>query len=443
MGLAWPLAFLERAGFQPRALDLAVEPLDEEAVRQARLVGFSVPMHTALRLAVRASARVRSLNPAAHICFYGLYAPLHRDHLLEAHGHSVLGGEMEAELVALAEKLEHVSSKIEHVSVSMEPASVSLERLRFPTPQRRGLPPLTRYARLLTAAGAHTAGYVEASRGCKHLCRHCPIPSVYGGRFFAVPEEVVLADAAAQIEAGARHLTFGDPDFFNGPSHALRVAQALHARHPDISFDVTVKIEHILQNREVWPELARLGCLFVVSAVESLSPVVLEKLNKGHTAADVDVALDVLGAAGVSLRPSLMPFTPWSTLDDYLALLRWIEARGLGDQIDPVQLSIRLLIPPGSKLLELDEVRRLVGPLVPARLTYSWEHADPRLDELQKQVYLAAELGASRGEPTPATFARIRELANGFAGGNLPPPVADRHAGPRGRAPHLSESWFC
>ena len=69
--------------------------------------------------------------------------------------------------------------------------------------------------------------------------------------------------------------------------------------------------------------------------------------------------------------------------------------------------------------------------------------ADPRLDELQKQVYAAAELGAANAEPSTVTIERIRGLASAVAGGKLPVPVADMHSGPRGRAPHLSESWFC
>ncbi len=445
MGLAWPLAFLERAGFRPRAIDLAVEPLDEEAVRAAQLVAFSVPMHTALRLAVPVAAKIRALNPSAHICFHGLYAALHRDHLLEAHGHSVLAGELEAELVALAERLPDGGTVAEGAAADdhAAPRLVVLDRLNFAAPQRNGLPPLDKYARLLVGDVSHTAAYVEASRGCRHLCRHCPIPSVYGGRFFVVPEEIVLADAARQIAAGARHITFGDPDFLNGPEHALAVARGLHAAHPDVTFDVTVKVEHILRQRQIWPELRRLGCLFVVSAVESLSPVVLEKLDKGHSRADVDEAIDLLRAAGVSLRASLVPFSPWSTLADYLELIDWIVARDLVDEIDPVQLSIRLLIPPGSKLLELDEVRRLVGPLNRARLSYQWEHADPRVDALQRAVYSAAEAGAAASESPRATIERIRALALAFSDGKSAPELPPPAAGPRGRAPHLSEAWFC
>jgi radical SAM superfamily enzyme YgiQ (UPF0313 family) len=433
--LASPLGFLERAGFRPRALDLAVEKLDEEAVRRARFVGIAVPMHTALRLGLRVAARVRKVNPASHLCFYGLYAPLNRALLVEAGADAVLGGEYEQELVALVESLE---------AARRPPRLVVLDRLNFAAPQRSGLPPLERYARLVAPDGERVAGYVEASRGCLHLCRHCPIPPVYEGRFFVVPAETVLADARRQIEAGARHLTFGDPDFLNGPGHGLAVTRALHAEFPSVTFDVTAKIEHLLAHRSLLPELGRLGCSFLVSAVESLNARVLELLDKGHTRADVDTALDLTRAAGIALRPSLVPFSPWETLDSYLELLDWIEARGLLDQIDPVHLSIRLLIPPGSKLLELDEVRAQLGPLEPSKLSYAWSHPDPRMDALQRAVYSAVEGAVACGEDPRATFARVRALARAAADGQpltAAPPVAAAAAG--ARSPHLSETWFC
>ena len=249
------------------------------------------------------------------------------------------------------------------------PPDVALERLRFAAPSRATLPALERYARLESAGGDQLAGYTEASRGCLHHCRHCPIPPVYGGRFFVVPVDVVLADVAAQVAAGARHITLGDPDFLNGPEHALAVARAIHAAHPTVTFDVTVKVEHILRHAERFAELRALGCAFVVSAVESLSDRVLAILDKGHTRADVDRALAILDDAGVPLRPTFVPFTPWSTLDDYLALLDWIDAHGLIEQIDPIQLAIRLLMPPGSLLLEHPETRPYLGALEPARLS--------------------------------------------------------------------------
>ena len=435
--LASPLGFLEAAGFSPRAIDLAVERLDEEAVARAKLIAVAVPMHTALRLALKAAARCRDINTNAHLCFYGLYAPLNRELLLHDGNSSVIGGEYESELLALCERLEGGRSP----SVR----EVVLDRLTFAPPSRRALPPLERYARLLSPSGERPAGYVEASRGCLHLCRHCPIPPVYGGRFFVVPRELVLDDLERQLAAGARHITFGDPDFLNGPRHALELARALNARHPEVSFDATIKVEHILEHAALFPELARLGCVFVVSAVETLDDRVLELLDKGHTRAGADRALAIVRAAGITLRPSLVPFTPWSTLEGYGELLDWIETRELVDAIDPIHLAIRLLIPPGSKLLELAETREVIGPLAPDHLTYVWKHADARMDALQAAVLATVESAARAKEDPRDTFSRVRALYRAALQGrplDALPAAGNAHAPPV-RLPRLSEAWFC
>ena len=233
-----------------------MEALDDGArarLAAARLVVLSVPMHTALSLGLRVAARVRRENPSAHVCFFGLYAVLH-EQLLRRTADGVLGPDCEESLVALASALERAPA----------PASLAARRWRSPpgrrpalVPARDALPPLARYARLAIAGERRVAGHVEATRGCKHMCRHCPIPPVYGGRFFAVPAEVVLEDARRQVAAGARHIDFGDPDFLNGPSHALRIARALHAEHPDVTFSFTAKIEHIVKQSGAVPGAGR------------------------------------------------------------------------------------------------------------------------------------------------------------------------------------------
>src|SRR5687767_10434624 len=324
LAVAWPTAFLERAGYAPAVLDLSVEPLDLEKVRRARLVAISVPMHTALRLGVRVAARVRELNPAATLVFYGLYAALNADYLLrEAAAAAVLAGELEDELVDVVSRLES--------SHSFERRATVLARLDFAAPSRAALPSLKKYAHLDREGALELVGYVEASRGCKHTCRHCPIPPVYGGRFFVVPRDVVLADVRQQVAAGANHVTFGDPDFLNGPRHALAVARALHTEFPRVTFDFTAKVDHLLAQRAHLAELAELGGVFVVSAAESLDDTVLEHLAKGHTRADIVEALRATRAAGIALRPTWVAFTPWTTLDGYLAWLGFLADEGLVD----------------------------------------------------------------------------------------------------------------
>ena len=430
---ATALAELRRAGFAPAALDVSVEAVDDEVLRRASLVAISVPMHTALRLGVRVAQRARE---DAHVCFFGVYAQLNAEHLLDRHADSVIGAEADVPLRLLAEALERDdAAAVPGVRTAGAAPLPAREKLAPAVPSRAGLPVLDRYARLEIEAETRLVASVEASRGCKHSCRHCPIVPVYRGHFVAVPREAVLGDIEQQIEAGARHVTFGDPDFLNGPTHALRVVRELHARWPDATFDATIKIEHLLQHREILAELAACGCLFITSAVESLNDSVLLALRKGHTAADVPVALRLVRAAGIDLRPTLLPYTPWVALGDVAELFEFAVRHDLVEQIDPVQYTLRLLIPPGSAILDGDEPRPWLRTFEPDQFGWSWTHPDPRVDELWRASAALAKAQVEAGADPMDTFRKLRALAD-------PQP----HEAPRRasrKVPRLTEPWFC
>ena len=441
LNLASPLAVLRRAGYHPLAIDTSVQPLPDELVIQARFVGLSVPMHTAMRLGVQVARRVRALNPHAHICFYGLYATLNADYLLRHWADSVISGEYEEPLLELVQALERgdqaVVARIGGRNGVRRP---HIAKIPFTVPDRTTLPPLERYARFRYNGTTALAGYTETSRGCLHTCRHCPVTPIYKGRFFVIPREIVLQDIRQQVAMGARHITFGDPDFFNGPGHSMAVVRQMHREFPDLTFDVTIKIEHILEFRRYFPELKELGCAFVVSAVESLNDEVLAKLKKGHTRADVVEALAILGEAGIPLRASFVAFTPWATIDDYFEMLDFVETHGLIQHVDPVQYSIRLLIPPGSAILELPDTEAWLGPLDAASYTYRWEHPDPRMDELHRRVSELVEEATRTDTDVVATFYAVKALAAEVAGVPIPESQPEPTSSP---APGLTEAWFC
>jgi|KBSSwiStaDraftv2_1062776.scaffolds.fasta_scaffold04078_4 radical SAM superfamily enzyme YgiQ (UPF0313 family) len=444
LAVAWPAAFLERAGYRPALMDTSVEPVDEDKLARARVIAVSVPMHTALRLGLEVAARARAVNPAAHVCFFGLYATLNAELLFASGVDSVIGGEAEAPLLALIKALERgEAGAVPGVGRSGQPAAPHLRRLDFPVPSRSALPSIKKYAHLEHDGRMELTAYAEASRGCLHRCRHCPIPPVYGGRFFAVPREVVLADVRQQIEAGARHVTFGDPDFLNGPTHALAVARELHAEWPDVTFDFTAKIEHLLRHRAHLPALREAGCLFVVSAAESLSDTVLAHLDKGHTRADIMTALGLTREAGITLRPTWVAFTPWTTLDDHRAWLDFLADEGLIDHVDAVQYGLRLLVPPGSLLLESPAMRPHLGPLEPATLSHRWTHPDARMDRLQAETAAIVAKAIGMQADTPAIFDRVRAMAAETAGAAPPASVRAAMSRDRRRPPRLSEAWFC
>jgi hypothetical protein len=254
-----------------------------------------------------------------------------------------------------------------------------------------------------------------------------------------VSPEVVAADVAALVAAGAEHITFGDPDFFNGPTHAMRIVAALHAAHPSVSYDVTIKIEHLLRHRDLLPRLVETGCAFVTSAVESLDDRVLAILDKGHTRADFVEAVALCREAGVALVPTFVAFHPWLTLDDYCDLVDTLAAMDLVEHVAPIQLAIRLLVPEGSRLLELEDFRQRIGPFDPVTLTYRWSHADPRVEDLHRDV--TALVGARPTAARGAVFDEISTLAHARAG---TPRLPRARAGSTGNpVPYLSEPWYC
>src|SRR5690606_18787711 len=332
-------------------LDLAVQSPEADRFDGAGLVAISIPMHTAARLGIDLARRLRALKPDLHLAFYGLYAtPLHdrltRDGLADA----VIGGEYEPGLVALADRPagpDPAGEPREGVG-----ALASFVRQQHPIPDRSGLPPLDAYARLRVGDEERLAGYTEATRGCAHLCTHCPITPVYGGRLRLVRPEAVLGDIEQQVAAGARHITFGDPDFLNARPHSMAIVEELHRRHADVTFDATIKVEHLLEHADVLPALREAGCLFVTSAFESTSDDILRALEKGHTRADMERALALVETAGLALRPTWVAHTPWATADDFLDLLAFIEDHGLVEAVQPVQYALRLLLPPGSPLID-------------------------------------------------------------------------------------------
>ena len=440
LGVALPLGFLERAGFAPAAVDIAVEDLDPAGMQQAAFVGISVPMHTALRLGVRLAEGIRRIAPDCHICFYGLYAALNSEYLLEHGADACIGGEYEGPLVALVESIERGSQEpIDGVIRNDQRALPVLEKLDFAVPSRAALPPLDAYARLEQDGDCRVAGYVEASRGCRHLCTHCPIPPVYNGRFFVLPQQVVLEDIRRQVTAGATHITFGDPDFLNGPQHALRVVTAMHAEFPELTFDFTAKVEHLISRGQNLPEFAACGCLFVITAVESLSDRVLTILDKQHTPQDVSDALRIVHEAGIAIRPTWVSFTPWTTSADFAQILDFVESHGLIDHIDPVQYSIRLLVPPGSWVADHPQMLPHRSALDEAAFTYRWAHPDPEMDRLQTAVARLVEDAAQSEEDPATTFYRIKALADPDTAECVPPTLVEN----RKRAPRLTESWFC
>jgi radical SAM superfamily enzyme YgiQ (UPF0313 family) len=438
-GLASPAAWLRKRGHRVACFDLARQSLDSAAVQTAELIAIYLPMHTATRLAAKLIPSLCAQTREAHLCCYGLYAPMNEDYLRSLGVSTILGGEFEAGLEHLAARLAKGDSA--EGKVQEEPR-ISLERLSFEVPDRAGLPGIDKYAHLIIPGdGFRIVGSTEASRGCKHLCRHCPIVPVYNGVFRVVNREIVIEDIRRQVAAGAQHISFGDPDFFNGIRHAMELVEVFRREFPSVTYDATIKIEHLKKHEEHLPRLKETGCLFVISAVESVDDAVLDALEKGHSRSDFLHVVRSFRTLGMTLHPTFVPFTPWTTVESYLDLLDVIHAEGLVENVAPIQLGIRLLIPEGSRMLELDDVRNTIDAFDPESLVYPWKNSDPRLDALSETVQEIAADADRQKDSRPATFERIWKAAHAAAG--IAAPGLQMANSAIGAVPFLSEPWYC
>jgi len=416
-------------------LDLSLQKLDAEILQDAGLVALYVGMHTATRIAVEAVPRIKELAPKSHLCVYGLYAPMNEALLRKLGVGTVLGGEVEPALLSLCRRL-----RLNGEPMPQSEPVTSLAKVPFVVPDRSVLPKLQRYAHLVLPDGlTRVSGFAEGSRGCKHLCRHCPVVPVYQGKFRIVPADVVMEDIRQQVGEGASHISFGDPDFFNGPTHGLRLARALRKTFPHVTFDATIKIQHIIEHAELLPELRSSGCLFITSAVEAVDDDILRFLEKNHSSRDFDRAVALTREAGIALAPTFVAFTPWTTSDGYIALLERLVELQLVESVPPVQLTIRLLVPEGSWLLRLPGFREKLMEFDAKLLGYPWRHPDPRVDRLQRDLQTHVTRCEQEGVPRRDVFAAIWRMAH-EAAGRPAPKLASNLGVP---IPRMSEPWYC
>ncbi|MED5579717.1 MAG: CUAEP/CCAEP-tail radical SAM protein [Nitrospinota bacterium] len=440
-------AFLKNFSYKPSVLDLSTQKIDLKEIENYDFIAMSTPMHTALGIAVEATKMIREINKKCHVCFYGDYAHLNSDYLLDNIADSCISGEIQIPMLELIKSIENSqsSSAMKGINSRHKNKSPFIKKPDFKTPDRSFLPSLSHYNKLIKGSTHIVTGAVETSRGCKHQCLHCPITPIYEGRFFVIPEKIVLTDIRNLYGQGARHITFTDPDFLNGPTHSLRILRNMNKSFPKMTFDFTAKVEHLLKNKDIFPELKQLGCLFIVTALESLNGEILKKLIKGHTKKDFLKVLKIARETDISIRPSLIAFTPWTTPYDYMELLNFIEKNQLVYEIEPVQMSIRLLIPPGSNLLKLDDLKKYIVKFEPEKFIHTWKHPDPNMELLNYRVSkIAGNYSATSADPLEIFVAIKKEFFTIFPeminnDKNIIFSVKKQTPKP----PKLTESWFC
>ncbi|MDA8278363.1 MAG: radical SAM protein [Actinomycetota bacterium] len=433
-------AALVQAGIPSSIVDLSIT---EEAELhsydlQETYVVISVPMHTAARLALSVLDGLSGWQNNPKIILMGHYAealatlPIPVPIAMLASGESV---DSIVDFISIGNDASlPIESNSAIIKVNSTKASSRIKLINSPL-HRDKLPSLSRYTSYIDGEKMELAGYVEASRGCLHLCTHCPVAATYGGRIRINSVGSVIREIENLYESGARHITFGDPDFFNAPIHSIKTLEQSNTIFPDLTFDATIKVSHILKYRDLIPKLSENNVTFIVSAFEHTSLEVLDALEKGHNTEDMVEALRIVRENGFEIRPSLLPFTPWTTLDSMVELLDFVVDQDLIDAIDPVMYSIRLLVP--STSLTYKRFPYLFKDGRDGGLNLEWSSAITELDNLQLEISNIAENAgdANNLEIFSKIYAAVaatagKESRDGFFSLNR-------------NVPRLTESWYC
>ena len=304
-------------------------------------------------------------------------------------------------------------------------------------PDRTILPSITDYSHIVDGSNNLIAGSVETTYGCKHECTHCPVPIEFKGMFKTFGTEKIITDVTNQVEEGAKHISFNDPDFFNGPKHALKILQLLNEKHPSITYDSTIKVEHILKYPDYFQELKNLNMLFVISAFETTNDHVLNILQKNHSFNDLNKAVELSLENNIDIRPTWMPFSPWTEQNDLISIIKLIEKYKLRETVDPIQLTIKLLVPKNSLILKRPEMKEYLLDYDPSSFSYAWKYKFPNIDNIQNELFTYVLQHESENEY--AQYLGLVDILESHTNETL----LNSEKYSQRIVPKLSETWFC
>src|SRR3989440_3284773 len=391
---------LVEAGFPVSVLDTYVNGVDTRPLEKADLIAISLPIFDSVQSGLELARQARTLNPDAHITFFGQHATIHAFRLVGKYGDSSVAGEWELPLVGLARRAAgDLSAELPGVITAVPQGAGDkprhfISRTGMRVPSRHLLPPLTKYPQIQLdklLGAAQVVGSTEIARGCHHTCLYCSVFAAYDGKVVIVPEPVILQDVQNLFDGGITHRTLIDAGFSNPRHYGVRILRQLRQRFPDLTYDMTTRVDHIVENKDMIREMGGLGMRVITSALEFPSQKVLDALNKEVTVEQVEEAVIFLRQAGIKLNPTFIMFNPWIGLEDLVQFHRFCERTGLDQLIDPIQYETRLYLYKGSPLLQLPAVKAL--ELQEHEFHYEWKHPDPRVDELFLQSVTPAQEG--------------------------------------------------
>ncbi|MFB4212861.1 RCCLKC-tail radical SAM protein [Shouchella sp. 1P09AA] len=391
---------LIKDGHDVQVLDTYVEGIVESKFEGKDLIAISIPLFDAVHAGVELSKKAAEINPTAHVTFFGQHATINARRFTGKYSHSSVTGEWEKPLRLLAQHLEgNYEGDIpglvtaEHI-INETHIAPCMDRKSFDLPSRSILPSLHKYPQKQInhlLGSDQVVGSTEIARGCHHRCLYCSVFAAYGGKVLLIPEDIVINDVRNLVEDGMTHLTFVDADFFNAKYHGIKIIRALNKEFPNLTYDFTTRVDHILENKETLVELRNLGVKFITSALEFPSEQVLDEVAKETSVTDIEDAIWYLKDIGIKLNPTFIMFNPWTSLDDLTHFRSFVDKNDLNQYIDPIQYETRLYLYKGSPLLNQQSIKNL--DLTEHEFHFDWKHPNQEVDELYYEMLTPAEEG--------------------------------------------------
>jgi radical SAM superfamily enzyme YgiQ (UPF0313 family) len=336
----------------------------------------------------------RLAGQAARVVAFGQYAQMNSRAFLDVANGVIMdeperiAGEL-AEAAAGLRGLETVPGMMTAAGSAPKPAR---RRIGIPVPARDLFPSLVHYEAHHSPFGL--MGNIEATRGCHHKCTYCSVYGAYDGGVAAYEAETVLADARQLAEEGVRHFCFIDAEFFNSRTIGAGVVERLADEVGPITFELTTRVDHVLDYTAELEKLTSLGLRRVTSALEFPSDRILRIFDKHIDVAHMKAAIAEAARIGFELYPTFIPFTPWVEYEELLGFEDFLVETGLARVADPTVLQTRLLLFKGSPLLSSPWMEDIAT--TDRGFWVEWTHPDQRVEDLWARRRAEAE-GAGRG----------------------------------------------
>ena len=189
---------------------------------------------------------------------------------------------------------------------------------------------------------------IQTKRGCVYKCVYCTYRNVEGWGYRLRDPELVASEIEELVaRAGARSFDFVDSTFNSPPGHAAEVCSAIIRRGLRVHLDTT-NFTPAAASADLLATMRRAGFRTLGITAESASDAVLEKLEKGFTAAKAHEAAERVERAGIRALWIFLvggPGETAATLDETLRFAAWRLSRG-----DAVYTTVGLRIYPGTTL---------------------------------------------------------------------------------------------